>query len=210
MMRRMNEIYEYRSIRVARGSWSRVKEALEGPGAARTTEAGGSYYGAWRGQIGLGANEGVVMTAWPDVESLARGCGACVEGIADIIESSFERFEATVRPRDTTRPELAGIYAHRRFEIDDAEWPEFLALSEGAWPSFEKTNDANIIGFFKSLDVDPPQARVLLLTRYASLAVWELSRGHRTDTLTEPEAYDRFVRRAKLTRSTVVVTTEPL
>ena len=202
--------YEYQTIVTAPRSWGRVKEALRGPGAARVARAGGSLYGAWRGQIGLGAFEGIVMTAWPDEQSLSKGRGLVLDGIDAITGSSCQNLVATVRPLDSAPPSLPGIYAHRSFEIDEGDWPEFLELSEGAWPSFEETNDANIIGFFRSLDVDAPAVRVLLLTRYASLAVWELSRGHRDDSLTTRATFERFVRRQKLTRSTVVFTTEAL
>ena len=49
-----------------------------------------------------------------------------------------------------------------------------------------------------------------LITWYPSLAVWETSRGYRPDTKTEPEAWERFMRRAELTEATVVFTTQLL
>lgn len=204
----MNEYYEYRRIRVAPRSWRRVAPALqERAGAVRA--AGGTLFGAFIGQIGLGANEGVVLTAWPDVAGLEKARLA-VEGIDDVLESRVERFGATVRPTAPVPPAEPGVYAFRFFEILDESWPEFLELSEGAWPSFERTNGVRVLGFWRSLDVEPPAARVLLLTWYPSLAVWERSRGHHPDTRTEPEAWQRFLRRAELTEDTVVFTTQRL
>ena len=67
-----------------------------------------------------------------------------------------------------------------------------------------------VLGFWRSLDVPAPAARVLLLTWYPSLAVWENSRGYSPDTKTEPETWKRFVRRAELTDATIVFTTQLL
>ncbi|MBW2281334.1 MAG: hypothetical protein JRG76_04390 [Deltaproteobacteria bacterium] len=206
----MHEFYEYRRIRITPRSWGRVGPALHARGAGAIPQAGGTLFGVFVGQIGLGANEGVVLTAWPDRESLERASGLVVDGIDDVLESTAESFVATVRPVEPTPPTERGVWAHRFFEIRDEDWPEFLELSEGAWPRFEETNGVRVRGFWRSLQVEPPLARVLLLTWYPSLAVWERSRGHRPDTKTEPEVWQRFVRRAQLTQATIVCTTELL
>ena len=204
----MNEFYEYRRIRVAPRSWRRVGSALHERSEA-VRAAGGTPYGVFTGQIGLGANEGVVLTAWPDPAGIGKGRIA-VEGIDEVLDSRVERLAATVRPTEPTPPSEPGVYAFRFFEIRDESWPEFLELSNGAWPSFERTNGVRVHGFWRSLDVEPPDARVLLLTWYPSLAVWETSRGYHPDTKTERETYQRFVRRAALTEATVVFTTQRL
>ena len=206
----MHEHYEYRRIRVSPRSWRRAGPALHERGAGAVAAAGGTLFGVFVGQIGLGANEGVVLTAWPDRESLERGSRLVVDGVDDVLESSAEQFVATVRPVEPKPPTERGVWAHRFFEIRDEDWPEFLALSEGAWPRFEETNGVRVRGFWRSLHVEPPLARVLLLTWYPSLAVWERSRGHRPDTKTEPEVWQRFIRRSELTESTIVCTTELL
>ncbi len=200
--------YEYRRIRVAPRSWRRVGPALHERSAA-VEAAGGVLFGVFVGQIGLGANEGVVLTAWPERAAL-ENARVVVAGVDEVIESRVERWTSTVRPVEPKPPEAAGVYAHRFFELRDESWPEFLELSDGAWPSFERTNGVRVLGFWRSLDVEPPQARVLLLTWYPSLAVWENSRGHRPDTKTEPETWQRFVRRAELTEDSVVFTTQLL
>ena len=164
----MNETYEYRRFKVAAGDWDHFAERLRGEGAREATARGGTLFGVWRGQIGLEANEGITLTAWPD---------------------------------EPTPPPRTGVYAFRFFSIVDEHFTEFADLSARAWPGFESSYDAKIYGFFRSLDVRPPDARVLLLTRYASLAVWEASRA---DT-----GRSEFQRRHKLTRATIVCTALP-
>jgi len=206
----MHEPYACLSIRIEPRTWPAVARAVHEDGAARVEAAGGRLLGLFTGQIGLGANQGVVITSWSDVAS-ARACAdAPVRGLAEVVEASAEILQATVRPREPEVWDAPGVYAHRWFELAEPDWPEFVELSNGAWPSFERTNDCQVLGFWRSLDVEAPDARVLLLTRYASLGVWEQSRGHRPDTKTEPEAWQRFVRRATLTRDTVVCTTQLL
>ena len=197
----MNETYEYRRFKLAPGDWERVSARLREEGAALAREHGGSLCGVWRGQIGLEANEGIALSAWPDEEALARGAAALHAVFAGALESRAERLVATLRPPHPTPPPRSGVYAFRFFEILDRDWPEFADLSARAWPGFEGSYDARICGFFRSLDVQPPDARVLLLTRYASLAVWEASRAD--------VGRDEFQRRQKLTRSTIVCSAVP-
>ena len=105
---------------------------------------------------------------------------------------------ATVRPvDDAPLGDDGGVYAHRWFEIDPSDWDEFLALSEGAWPGFEAANPGvRIHGFFREGD-----DRVLLVTRYPSLAGWETSRNGPDEA-----GGANFRRRHELTRSTIVRT----
>lgn len=187
----MHERYVYRRFRLRPRSWPKLALHV---GARRQ-----DLYGLFSGQIGLGANEGVLIQVGEGTPSALEGCDA-------VLESRAERLVATVRPRDPAPPTRPGVYAHRWFELAESDWPEFLALSEGAWPAFESDYDAEIQGFWRSLDVAPPRARVLLLTRYASLAEWERSRTPISDAT--HEAGRRFRRRHELTTDTVVVTTE--
>ena len=105
---------------------------------------------------------------------------------------------ATVRPTDDAPlgPD-DGVYALRWFDLDPGDWPEFLALSEGAWPGFEGANPGvRIHGFFRA-----GEDRVLLVTRYPSLASWETSRN-----APDEAGGANFRRRHQLTRSTIVRT----
>ncbi len=206
----MHEAYDYRTIRVAPHSWRRVGEQVRQKVGPAISAAGGTLYGVWTGQIGLGADEGMLITAWPDRNSLERSSQLGVEGIDDLLEQRAERLIATVRPVSPEPPLASGVYAHRWFDIREESWPEFLRLSEAAWPDFEARHGARIVGFFRSLDVEAPEARVLLLTNYPSLAVWESSRMEQTRDETELRVREHFARRHELTLATIVRTTRLL
>lgn len=112
----------------------------------------------------------------------------------------------TARPTDGP-PVVGGgvVVALRWFDLAAADWDEFLELSVGAWPAFESSFDAGILGLFRVSDVEPPGAMALLVTRYASLAVWEESRSvlaARSGSLAHSGR--RFLRRHELTRRSVV------
>lgn len=188
----MHETYEQRRFCVGAGEWEGQVERLR-------AAAGDALFGVFRGQIGLEANEGILLTVYLDTAKLALAVGALRAASSDARDVRTERMVATVRPVEPTRPTRNGVYAFRSFEILDADSSEFASLSERAWPQFEASYDAEIVGLWKSLDVRPPDARFHLLTRYASLATWEASRAD----VGRPE----FARRHKLTRATKVVTT---
>ncbi len=164
----MNEFYEYRRIRVAPRSWRRVGSALHERSEA-VRAAGGTLYGVFTGQIGLGANEGVVLTAWPDPAGIGEG-RVVVEGVDEVLESRVERLAATVRPTEPTPPSEPGVYAFRFFEIRDESWPEFLELSDGAWPSFERTNGVRVHGFWRDGESHGLPARIYVIEAPADTA----------------------------------------
>src|SRR5262245_28554492 len=126
---KMHEIYEYRVIRIKPRTWAHVTQQLMTIGAAAVQTGEGSLYGLWTGQIGLASDEGVVMTAWPTAQAAEQAAGVVVQGIDAIVESRGERLVATARPHTTTPPSRSGIYAHRWFDLEEHDWPEFLALS---------------------------------------------------------------------------------
>lgn len=204
----MHELYDYRRICTQPRSWPNVIEQVRARTRPAVEAGGGTFYGLFLPQIGLAASEGVLISAWPNREALQQAMGRRLEGVDDVTAEASEPLIATVRPERALAPPPGGVYAHRFFEIEESAWPEFLALSEGAWVGFEKNFDAEIQGFFRSLDVEAPAARVLLLTRYASLAVWEASRMASERTPEQDEVRARFLRRHELTSSTVVVTTQ--
>lgn len=145
----------------------------------------GPQWGLFAPQIGA-ASETVEVVVRGDLPELTS---ATIDVASELT--------STVRPLDDTPLTEDGVYALRWFEIDDADWAEFLALSEGAWPGFEGANPGvRVAGFFRS-----GAGRVLLVTRYPSLAAWETSRNAPDDA-----GGANFRRRHQLTRSTIVRT----
>jgi hypothetical protein len=183
-----------------------VIEAAHSKGAQSVAARGGLLVGLFTGQIGVASDEGIALLAWPGAARPGAAPAPLLDDVPGVLEVRRERLVATVRPTAPVTLTRPGVYAHRHFELREADWPEFLELSQGAWPAFERAYDAEIQGFFRSLEVDPMSARVLLLTRYASLAEWSRSREAVDDATRESAR--RFRRRHELTRSTVVVTTE--
>jgi hypothetical protein len=202
----LSRLYEYCRIEVRPRSWPEVAERVGKDRRRAIAEAGGCLFGIWTGQIGMSSNEGVVMSVWPDEATHSKHAPRVVDPAGEIVSSRAERLVLRARSEDPEPPTGSGIYAHRWFEIRAEDRDEFVELSEAAWPSFEGSHDVNIIGLWETRDADPPTTRLLLLTRYGSLAVWERSRSARTDR--EREAWKRFLRRHGLTLSTVVATTQ--
>ena len=69
-----NRTYEYRTVKVPTNGWPGLTGRIKVEGAADVEAASGHFYGLWLGHIGLGANEGIVVTDWPD-EAAARESG---------------------------------------------------------------------------------------------------------------------------------------
>jgi hypothetical protein len=183
------ETFHYRTLEIRARRWPAVIEAL------RRRE---NTFGLWLPQIGFAANEGVWITT---------GDAGAIDDVPDVLGSTVERLVPTVRPTSLEPPPKGGVYAHRWFEVDESDWPEFLALSEAAWPDFERSFETRVIGLFRSLDVEPPRARALLLTRYANLAAWQESRPVDATHAELAEMRARFMRRHELTKATIVRTT---
>jgi hypothetical protein len=199
----VEERYEYRSIRIERAGWRKVATAVHGECNDAIEAAGGSVFGLWRGEIGFHNDEGVLLTAWP---AHTEPDHSTTDGISSVIESSVERLVATVRPTTPEPPLDDGIYAMRWFETTEQNWHEFIELSSAAWPDFEGAfPGTRIVGLWRSLDAPPPAVRVLLITRYPTLAVWERSRPYEAERVPGvDEARRKFNRRAELTERTIV------
>lgn len=199
----MEERYEYRSIRIERAAWRKVAAAVHSECTEAVERAGGNVFGLWRGEIGFHNDEGVLLTAWPPH---AEPDHSTTDGISSVLDSTVERLVATVRPTTAEPPLDDGYYALRWFETSEQSWHEFLELSWAAWPDFEGAfPGTRIIGLWRSLDAPPPQVRVLLMTRYPTLAVWERSRPYEAERVPGvDEARRKFMRRAELTQRTIV------
>jgi hypothetical protein len=199
----VEERYDYRLIRVERGAWRKVAEAVHGECAETVNRAGGAVFGFWRGEIGFHNDEGVVITAWPPRTEPDH---AATDGLPSVIDATIERLVATARPTAPEPPLDDGVYAHRWFETTEEHWPEFVELSVAAWPDFEGSfPGTRIVGLWRSLDTKPPAVRALLITRYPTLAVWERSRPFEGEQAPGMDrARGAFLRRAELTERTIV------
>ena len=100
---------EYRRFKVEAGAWESFAERLRGEGARLAAGHGGTLFGVWRGQIGLEANEGIALTAWPDEESLAASSGRLAK-----VEVGTDRL------RFTTQPFQAGEVIELRIPVSPA------------------------------------------------------------------------------------------
>ena len=157
---------------------------------------------------------GATSIGWPSDETAVIVTGGDPTGVAGSVAaadaSGIRPLVPTGRPSDDRLPERSGVVALRWFELAAADWDEFLDLSVSAWPAFEESFDAAILGLFRASDVDAPDvdapdATALLVTRYASLAVWEESRSvlaARSGSLAHSGR--RFLRRHEITRRSVV------
>ena len=76
------------------------------------------------------------------------------------------------------------IYTMRTFHVDRKDYAEFVKISqENIWPKIEKEG-AKVIGLWVVVMGGPE--RILLLTRYDSLAHWEETRGWSKSVLMSP------------------------
>jgi hypothetical protein len=199
----VEERYEYRRIRIERAAWRKVAQAVHGECADAVARAGGVLFGLWRGEIGYHSDDGILMTGWPPRTETDQ---STTDGLPSVMDSTVERLVATVRPAAPEPPADDGVYAHRWFETSETNWPEFVELSSAAWPDFEGAfPGTRIVGLWRSLDAPPPTVRVLLITRYPTLAVWERSRPYEAERVPGvDEARRKFMRRAELTERTIV------
>ncbi len=202
-------VYEYRTIRVKRGSWPQLADAVFGPVDAATREVGGSVFAVCAGLIGFASDEGTIIRAWADDAALALEAERTLAAADVVIESTVRRLRPTGRPLDSTPPRTPGVYAHRWFWLQPQDWDEFQRLSEdGIWPFFE-SDGCEIVGLWRSAEPAPVSA-ALLITRYPSVAHWERTRLQSTeappgaDEKLYRRAQDAGGRRAELTERTIV------
>ena len=106
-----------------------------------------------------------------------------------------ERYQLnpTVRPVEHTMLTKSGIYVFRWFDVKNRDVDEIVKLSDEAWVSFEEGFDSEVQGLFAERDRSHEQVKMLLLTWYRDLSVWEASRRP------AKEARERFLKRHDLT-----------
>lgn len=190
--------------RVLQGDPTAVKSAFEKRAAAH----GGKLFGCWRSLVGLGLarDEGIAMTAWPDAAT-ARNALPLTE-LATVTQA--EVLESTVRPSNDDAPKYEGVYVFRWFDVPADDWQAFCDLSDAAWPNMEDVFDVNICGFWRHVDVAPPESKTLLLTRYKDMSVWEASRWWNAPKAEASPSMDRFRNRNEFITSTIAYPSLPI
>lgn len=204
----MNKFFEINRYWVEPRRFQTDPEGLRSAFLDRAAASGGKVFGVWYSVVGLGLarDEGIAVTSWAD-EASARAA-APVDG--GIVESHSAILEASVRPVTDAPPEYDGLYVFRWFDIDAGDWPAFREISDAAWPNMEEVFDANICGFWRNLDVQEPDAQVVLCTRYADLSVWEASRWWKNPAPAADGAMSRFRKRNEMIKSTIAYPALPI
>jgi hypothetical protein len=200
----MNTIFEYTRFTMAPRQLQADPTSAKANFAARAKANGGKLFGCWRSMVGLGLarDEGIALTAWPDVET--------TQGAPAVDGAETHIMAATVRPTSDAPPTYEGVYVFRWFDVTADDWDDFRDLSNAAWPNMEDVFDVNICGFWKSVQTTGLTTRTLLLTRYADLSVWEASRWWNNPTAAADASMSRFKARNEMIAATVAYPTLPI
>ncbi len=147
-----------------------------------------SVFGLFTPLFGLATNELYLVTGAPNahrIDDALTGSGlGCVQ---------HQQLLPTVRPTSAAPRRKPGIYVFRWFTVLQENVDEIARLSNQAWVTFEGGFETEVQGLFRQRDTTAPTGKMLLLTQYRDLSVWEASR------LPPAEARENFARRARLT-----------
>ncbi|KXS16533.1 hypothetical protein M427DRAFT_291867 [Gonapodya prolifera JEL478] len=187
--------FEYRSFRARTRQQSAVQSHFYGVGNKAVEEAGGRIVGVFSGFIGQSPDEGFILTHWPTLELAVRNGRNVLTNSSEFLLSSdvLGYFEpaSSVRPsppegeivnvldadgRFSRDAFVAGVVAHRIFHVVDDRLDEHRRLSESAWPGFEGNFPCRVFAYLREIGGNYPDTRILLLTFYSSVSVWEDSR----------------------------------
>ncbi|MFM9942131.1 MAG: hypothetical protein ACKVP7_21815 [Hyphomicrobiaceae bacterium] len=200
-------IYDHRIIAFGTGQADAVTGHIVNAGAQAVAAEGGRLFAVFKPVIGLSSNQAIVLTEWASETAALQHGGDVLRGLAGVVLSEHDLWEGTVRPTPGVSPtETGGYYSHRAFDIQPADWPRFLELSETAWGNFEGAHASKVTGFWKART--PPvagQLRVRLMAWYESLDAWERSRWWNPKARDgSDESFNRFRERSKLLLNTGV------
>ena len=166
-------------------------------------QSGYTLYGVFFGLLGLSSNELYLVAVRekddPVSDFVTPLAGRVLDQGFSIPENN--RLSPTVRPIDHAMRTKDGIYVFRWFDVNNRDVDEIVQLSDEAWVSFEGGFDSEVQGLFAERDRSDRAGKMLLLTRYRNLGVWEESRKP------SKEAKDRFLRRHELTIETIAIAT---
>lgn len=166
-------------------------------------KSGYSLYGLFFGLFGLASNELYWVAVKEHNGPFLDGITSLSKMIANHHLSLQESYQLnpTVRPTEHTMRTKGGIYVFRWFDVHNRDVDEIVKLSNEAWIPFEGDFDSEIQGLFAEGDRSHERGKMLLLTRYRDLNVWEASRRP------SKEAREKFLRRHDLTIETTAIVT---
>jgi len=197
-------IFQHHVLATAAHGAAPVGKLLTTRAAETARAAGGRVFGVFTSMIGLGVNNLVMLSEFPD-EATARGVDLLAGVPAGVIRHEF--WEPDPRPTaDETLPEVEGFFSHRWFDCAQEDWPRFRDISADAWDNFEDVHDTRVIGFWRSLaPPSPGVTRVWLMAWYKDLAAWEASRFMLNPVGTKAEqAFANFRVRRQMTLDSAV------
>jgi hypothetical protein len=166
-------------------------------------ESGYSLYGLFFGLFGLATNELYLVAMREDNGPSSDGMTPLSRLISNhnfIIQENYQ-LSPTVRPVEHTRRTRGGIYVFRWFDVNNRDVDEIVKLSDEAWVTFEGGFESEVQGLFAERDRSKELGKMLLLTWYRDLSVWETSRRP------PEEARERFLKRHNLTYESTPVAT---
>ena len=166
-------------------------------------ESGYSLYGIFYGLFGLATNE-LYLIALREDKDPSSGVLAPLSGLISrhnfILQENYQ-LSPTVRPVEHTQRTKSGIYVFRWFDVYNRDVDEIVKLSDEAWVTFEGGFESQVQGLFAERDRSKEQGKMLLLTWYKDLNVWETSRRP------PQEARERFLKRHNLTIESTPIAT---
>lgn len=167
--------------------------------------AGGALFGVFTPQIGLSSNHVVALIRWPEGRPAAADTILHEVPVASVVTDELWTSTSRPAPGDSIT-ETTGVFSHRWFDTNEADWPRFLELSESAWGNFESVHDTRVIGFWRSqVPPAPGQVRVWLMAWYRDLASWDHSRyWNPAPVAAAAEANQRFRERRQITNDSAV------
>jgi hypothetical protein len=152
-------------------------------------EQGLTVFGVFQGLFGLDSNELYLVV---NSETEIGSFGDQLSGSSYQLVNSTN-LVPTERPTEHSARTQEGIYVFRWFDVLNNNVEEIAALSARAWVTFEGGFDTEVQGLFAEHDRKSAQGKMLLITWYKDLNVWQQSRQP------PEEARENFLRRQALT-----------
>ncbi len=160
-------------------------------------DRGYTCFGVFQGLFGLASNELYLVISTED-ETMDVSQNVLAEGYE--IRQRLE-LVPTVRPTHHEPREQPGIYVFRWFTVRLDDVTEIASLSAEAWKTFEGGFDTEVQALFVEQHPDPERGKMLLITWYRDLSVWQASRQP------PAEALENFMKRQALTLEAFPVAT---